>query len=72
MVFMVTPSSGDEPTALITLADYYEWLPGYVSAEDAFEKPANAWICQARAERKASRDHPSRAGVATSHLIGPR
>jgi hypothetical protein len=40
MVFMVTPSSGDEPTALITMADYYAWLPGHISAESAFEKPA--------------------------------
>jgi len=40
MLFMVTPSSGDEPTALITLADYYEWRPGYVASEGVFDKPA--------------------------------
>ena len=40
MVFMVTPSRGDEPTALITLADYYAWVPGYPSSADVFARPA--------------------------------
>jgi hypothetical protein len=39
MVFMVTPSSGNEPTALITLADYYTWLPGYPSEKPDFTRP---------------------------------
>lgn len=39
MSFMVTPSSADEPTALITLADYYAWLPGHQSEASAFERP---------------------------------
>jgi len=39
MTFMVTPSRGDEPTALITLADYYAWVPGYASDESAFARP---------------------------------
>jgi hypothetical protein len=40
MVFMVTPSRGDEPTALITLADYYAWVPGYPSSAGLFARPA--------------------------------
>jgi hypothetical protein len=39
MMFMVTPSSGNEPTALITLADYYAWLPGYLSEKSVFTRP---------------------------------
>ena len=39
-MFMVTPSSGDEPTALITLADYYAWVPGYPSTAGLFARPA--------------------------------
>jgi hypothetical protein len=40
MLFMVTPSRGDEPTALITLADYYAWVPGYPSSASLFTRPA--------------------------------
>jgi len=40
MMFMVTPSKGDEPTALITLADYYTWVPGYPSSASLFARPA--------------------------------
>src|SRR5262245_1060202 len=40
MMFMVTPSRGDEPTALITLADYYAWVPGYPSGASLFTRPA--------------------------------
>lgn len=39
MVLLVTPSIRNEPTALITLADYYTWSPGYASDESAFERP---------------------------------
>jgi len=39
MVFLVTPSIRNEPTALITLADYYTWSPGYASDEAGFERP---------------------------------
>jgi hypothetical protein len=40
LMFMVTPSRGDEPTALITLADYYAWVPGYPSSAGLFARPA--------------------------------
>jgi hypothetical protein len=40
MTFLVTPASADEPTALIALADYYAWDPGFISDASAFIKPA--------------------------------
>ena len=50
MMFMVTPSRGDEPTALITLADYYAWVPGYPSDEGLFARPAQCPDLSARAK----------------------
>jgi hypothetical protein len=62
MVFMVTPSRGDEPTALITLADYYEWAPGYVSAEGAFEKPVQCLDTQIQSQTKGPPRSPEPCG----------
>jgi hypothetical protein len=39
IVFMET-SSGSERGALLTLADYYTWMPGHHAADSAFAKPA--------------------------------
>lgn len=39
IVFMET-SAGSERGALLTLADYYAWMPGHQAADAAFAKPA--------------------------------
>jgi len=59
MMFMVTPSRGDEPTALITLADYYAWVPGYPSSASLFARPPQcpdlAIVAGARLHRSVGR-----------------
>jgi hypothetical protein len=62
MVFMVTPSSGDEPTALITLADYFEWRPGYVASEGVFEKPVQCLDTQIHSQTKGPPRSPEPCG----------
>ena len=64
MMFMVTPSKGDEPTALITLADYYAWVPGYPSGESLFARPAQCPDLSARPGAKLAIGRPP------SRLIG--
>jgi hypothetical protein len=39
MVFMETSAAGDEKVGLLTLADYYDWVPGHKFAPKVFEKP---------------------------------
>jgi hypothetical protein len=39
IVFMET-ASGSERGALLTLADYYAWMPGHRAADEAFARPA--------------------------------
>jgi len=57
LMFMVTPSSGDEPTALITLADYYAWVPGYPASASLFARPAQC--PDLSVGRGPRRPHPS-------------
>jgi hypothetical protein len=61
MVFLVTPSTRKEPTALITLADYYTWSPEYVPEEAAFDRPQQCPNVENGSEAKSA--HP-RTGLA--------
>src|SRR5215510_3358304 len=56
MMFMVTPSSGDEPTALITLADYYAWVPGFLSEPSVFQRPAQCRTAQITGHRRPTNE----------------
>jgi hypothetical protein len=55
MLFLVTPSKGDEPTALITLADYQAWVPGYSPDKAAFARPPQ---CPDVSGRPRAQPHP--------------
>ncbi len=39
IVFMETSAPGDEPVAVLTLADYHVWEPGHLTASTAFDSP---------------------------------
>lgn len=52
MIFMVTPSNPNEPTALITMADYYTWAPGLLLDESAFKRPAQCPDLSVRPQAK--------------------
>ena len=58
MLFMVTPTNANESTALITLADYYTWVPGFVADAGTFARPAQ---CPDLSGRPQAKTPPTRS-----------
>jgi hypothetical protein len=60
MIFMVTPSNPNEPTALITMADYYTWAPGLLLDEITFKRPVQCPDLAVRPQAKTPRPAAAR------------
>jgi len=60
MVFMETSAAGDETTGLLTLADYYAWVPNQVAGNAVFAKPAQ---CRPGAADRPSPNHAMQAAA---------
>jgi hypothetical protein len=43
VVFMETSAPGDDPAGSLTLVDYHDWRPGYITQPSAFEIPNQCW-----------------------------
>jgi hypothetical protein len=61
MVFMET-AFGAERGRVLTLADYYTWMPGHAAPEAAFAKPAQCRSVERRAQSASSPDEQPCSG----------
>jgi hypothetical protein len=74
IVFMETSAPGDDPSAVLAVADYYDWKPGYLPAYANFEAPAQCPAPKMKAGPQKSSKHgmqPDRRRCGACHLENP-